>query len=202
LRWGSQQVESGSNKVLICARMHRTMRGPNCHEIHSLRHEAVAVFARCRRPCNAAPGRRPLRQWRAFSWRRRVACRRWGAHAVCPTEAWAYQVPRRAVPRETPGSEHRSTYSARCSSGTAQSSMNAHRLAVAAFMLIMMLRPGLAHFPQCFLGCVGRSFGTTAVGHSEFTHQIYEVSRVDATEWLARPAPDEFHQQDQRRACQ
>ena len=101
--------------------------------------QAVAMLAAVGALTTRAPAPRPLRRWRASSARRRGACRGWAARAACPPRACAYQVPR--VPwRNT--SVSASVYSARCSSGTAQSSMKLTGLP-SPFRLIMMLRPAL-----------------------------------------------------------
>ena len=63
-----------------------------------------------------------------------------GRTCSVPTEACAYQVPR--VPCFSNTCVRRSVYSARCSSGTAQSSMKDTGLP-SPFIDIMMLRPAL-----------------------------------------------------------
>ena len=71
-----------------------------------------------------------------------------GRTCKVPTDACAYHVPR--VPCFSNTRVSCSVYSARCSSGTAQSSMNDTGLP-SPFIDIMMLRPGLAHFPDVLL---------------------------------------------------
>ena len=79
-----------------------------------------------------------------------------GRTCSVPTDACAYHVPR--VPCFANTCVSRSTYSARCSSGTAQSSMNDTGLP-SPFMLIMMLSPALrtSHSAFCAAASVMRT---------------------------------------------
>ena len=63
-----------------------------------------------------------------------------GRTCKVPTEAWAYQVPR--VPWRSNTSVKAAVYSAKCSSGTAQSSMKLTGLP-SPRKLIMMFKPAL-----------------------------------------------------------
>ncbi len=72
-----------------------------------------------------------------------------GRTCSVPTEACAYQVPR--VPWRVKTSVRASVYSARCCSGTAQSSMKLTGLP-SPFRLIMMLRPALRTSHSAFCG--------------------------------------------------
>ena len=137
----------GSNMRLISAKA-ASIFGPNCQRIHSPRHrpspcsplyaplylrtsaDASSAIARMR----GAPSRRMSRIGRTCS---------------VPTEACAYQVPRVPCLRNTCVSA--SVYSARCSSGTAQSSMKLTGLP-SPRRLIMMLRPALRTSHKAFCG--------------------------------------------------
>ncbi|MNS72719.1 hypothetical protein D3C72_1061390 [compost metagenome] len=74
---------------------------------------------------------------------------RMGRTCSVPTLAWAYHVPR--VPCLWKTSVSREVYAARCSSGTAQSSMKDTGLP-SPFMLIMMFRPALRTSHSAFWG--------------------------------------------------
>jgi hypothetical protein len=83
-----------------------------------------------------------------------------GRTCSVPTDACAYQVPREPYLRNTCVSE--SVYSARCSSGTAQSSMKLTGLP-SPLRLIMMLRPALRTSHRFFCA-VSSSRRTTEPG--------------------------------------
>ena len=83
-----------------------------------------------------------------------------GRTCSVPTEACAYQVPR--VPCFSNTCVRRSVYSARCSSGTAQSSMKETGLP-SPFIDIMMLRPALRTSQSAFC-CVASVISTTLPG--------------------------------------
>ena len=94
-----------------------------------------------------------------------------GRTCSVPTDACAYHVPRVPCLRNT--SVRRSTYSARCASGTAQSSMNDTGLP-SPFMLIMMLRPALRTSHSAF--CAPASVMLhDASRQAEVAHQRDEV---------------------------
>ncbi len=137
---------AGSNRSLISSKA-RQRRGPNCQPTHSVRtspspcspenaplySRTIALASSAIARILAAPSRRMSRIGRTCS---------------VPTDACAYQVPR--VPCRAKTCVNRSTYSARCSSGTAQSSMNDTGLP-SPFKLIMMLSPALrtSHSARC-----------------------------------------------------
>ena len=80
-----------------------------------------------------------------------------GRTCSVPTEAWAYHVPR--VPCFSNTRVRRSVYSARCSSGTAQSSMKDTGLP-SPLIDIMMLRPALRTSHSAFC-CFSSVISTT-----------------------------------------
>ena len=83
-----------------------------------------------------------------------------GRTCKVPTEAWAYQVPRLPYLRNTPVSA--SVYSAKLSSGTAQSSMKLTGLP-SPRRLIMMFRPALRTSHRFFCGA-SSTISTTLPG--------------------------------------
>ena len=182
---------AGSNSALISSKA-RVSRGPNCQATHSLR----------TRPSPCSPEKAPLysrtsalassaiaRIFTAPS--RRMS--RIGRTCSVPTDACAYHVPRVPCLRNT--SLNRSTYSARCSSGTAQSSMNDTGLP-SPRMLIMMLRPALRTSHSAF--CAPAStMRTTQVRQSEVAHQRDQI--IEPAHRLVRRVADELHQQDRLR---
>ena len=101
-----------------------------------------------------------------------------GRTCSVPTDACAYHVPR--VPCRANTCVSRSTYSARCSSGTAQSSMNDTGLP-SPFMLIMMLSPALrtSHSAFCAAG-VGHL--DDAARQAEIAHQRDEIAQARAAD--------------------
>ena len=112
-----------------------------------------------------------------------------------PTEACAYQVPR--VPCLANTCVSLSVYSARCSSGTAQSSMNDTGLP-SPFIDIMMLRPAFltSHTSLCS-ACVGDL--DHAAGEAELGHQLHQLPEF--RELLAAIVAGEFDQQDRVRVA-
>ncbi len=129
---------SGSNSAFTSSNA-RVSRGPNCHATHSLRTspspcspENAPLYSRTIADASSAIARIFAAPSRRMS--------RIGRTCSVPTDACAYQVPR--VPCFSKTRVSRSTYSARCGSGTAQSSMNETGFP-SPFMLIMMLRPAL-----------------------------------------------------------
>ena len=83
-----------------------------------------------------------------------------GRTCSVPTDAWAYQVPR--LPWRANTSVSASVYSAKWTSGTAQSSMKLTGLP-SPFKLIMMFRPALRTSHKAFCGA-SSSISTTEPG--------------------------------------
>ena len=122
--------------------------GPNCHFIHSPRH----------RPSPCSPLYAPLNLRTSSDASSAIArilaapSRRMssiGRTCNVPTDACAYQVP--LLPCFLKTSVRPSVYSARCSSGTAQSSIKLTGLP-SPFRLIMMFRPALRTSHRFFCG--------------------------------------------------
>ena len=106
-----------------------------------------------------------------------------GRTCSVPTEACAYQVPR--LPYLAKTSVRRSVYSARCSSGTAQSSMKLTGLP-SPLRLIMMLRPALRTSHRSF--CAASSgISTTLPGRPR--SPISSTSCLSRGSSAALPAP-------------
>jgi hypothetical protein len=93
-----------------------------------------------------------------------------------PTEAWAYQVPR--VPWRANTSVSASVYSARCSSGTAQSSMKLTGLP-SPLRLIMMLRPALRTSHSAF--CAPRRASRPRAWAAQVAHQLDQAVAAAAS---------------------
>ncbi len=162
---------SGSNRSLISSNA-RVRRGPNCQPTHSLltnpspcSPENAPLNARTIAPASSAIARIFCAPSRRMS--------RIGRTCSVPTEACAYQVPR--VPCLANTCVRRSTYSARCSSGTAQSSMKDTGFP-SPFMLIMMLSPALRTSQSAFCG-PGSAIGTTLPGRPSSPMSSRSVSR-------------------------
>ena len=128
----------GSKASLTCSNAF-VMRGPNCHCTHSLR----------TRPSPCSPEKAPLKRrthcdassaMARIFWAPSPRMSRMGRTCSVPTEAWAYQVP--CVPCFANISVSLAVYSARCSRGTAQSSINETGLP-SPRNDIMILRPAL-----------------------------------------------------------
>ncbi len=144
--------------------------GPNCHSIHSpcsplnaplyLRTSAEASCAIERIFAAPLPG--PA-----------ARMSRIGRTCSVPTEACAYQVPR--LPWRANTSVNASVYSARRSSGTAQSSMKLTGLP-SPFRLIMMFRPALRTSHRFF--CGASSLMRTTLPGAEVAHQLAEMGEL------------------------
>ncbi len=155
--------------------------------------QAVAVLAAERTLVLAHQRARLLRQWSA-SWRRRPrACRGSAAHAACrPRHA---RTRCRGVPCRANTSVSASVYSARCSSGTAQSSMKLTGLP-SPLRLIMMLRPALRTSHRFFCGASSAHLDHAA-GQAEVAHQLDQVA-CSLRQQRGLVAAGELHQQDGR----
>ncbi len=136
---GSKASLTSSNAFVIL--------GPNCHSTHSLRTSPS--------PCSPenAPLKRRTHSEASCAMARILAApsrriSRMGRTCKVPTDAWAYQVP--WVPCLAKISVSLAVYSARCSRGTAQSSIKDTGLP-SPLSDIMMLRPALrtSHRADC-----------------------------------------------------
>ena len=114
---------------------------------------------------------------------------RMGRTCSVPTEAWAYQVPLLPYLRNTWVSA--SVYSARCSSGTAQSSMKLTGLP-SPLRLIMMFRPALRTSHRFFCGA-SSAIRTTEPGRPR--SPISSTSCVELAQQRRLVAAGELHQQ-------
>ena len=133
--------------------------GPNCHWIHSPRQIPS--------PCSPLNAPLYLRTNSEASWAisrillapsRRIS--RIGRTCRVPTEAWAYQVPRVWCLAKTSVSDW--VYCARCSKGTAQSSIKLTGLP-SPLRLIIIFRPALRTSHR-FFWALGSSISTTEPG--------------------------------------
>ena len=116
-----------------------------------------------------------------------------GRTCSVPTEACAYQVPR--VPCRANTSVSASVYSARCSSGTAQSSMKLTGLP-SPFRLIMMLSPALRTSHSVLLRRVVGHLDDAA-GQAQVAHQLDQLREPAQQRRLVVAA--ELDQQDRLR---
>ena len=149
---------TGSSLFLI-ARKASLIAGPNCHAIHSPRHSpspCSPLYAPLYLRTSAAASSAIARIFAAPP----VRMSRIGRTCSVPTDACAYQVPR--VPCLAKVSVSASVYSARCSSGTAQSSMKLTGFP-SPLRLIMMLSPALRTSHR-FFWIVGSGISTTLPG--------------------------------------
>ena len=128
----------GSKAYLISARA-SVILGPNCQEIHSPRHKPspcsplyAPLYLRTKAEASSATAR--------IFWAPSLRISKIGRTCSVPTEAWAYQVPREPYLENT--SVKAWVYSAKLSSGTAQSSIKLTGLP-SPLRLIMILRPAL-----------------------------------------------------------
>ena len=150
---------SGSNAPFIC-RNAPLIAGPNCHSIHSPRHRpspCSPLYAPLNLRTKALASSAIARIFVASP--RRMS--RMGRTCSVPTLACAYHVPR--VPCFANTSVRLAVYSARLSSGTAQSSMKLTGLP-SPFKLIMMLSPALRTSHKFFCGA-SSVIETTASGN-------------------------------------